>query len=58
MLMRLNGQEIQDEDRRHSLDAGFDQRLVKPVAPEHLDSVIAPYRGKGVRADGRKIPTA
>jgi two-component system CheB/CheR fusion protein len=34
------------EDRQHSLDAGFDQHLVKPVDLEQLDAVIAAYDGK------------
>jgi CheY-like chemotaxis protein len=30
----------QEEDRRKSRDAGFDEHLVKPVAPERLREVI------------------
>jgi CheY-like chemotaxis protein len=31
----------QEEDRRRSLEAGFDGHLVKPVAPADLISLIA-----------------
>ncbi len=31
----------QEEDRRRSRRAGFDQHLVKPVAPESLQSLLA-----------------
>ena len=31
----------QEEDRRQSQEAGFDQHLVKPVAPETLQRLIA-----------------
>jgi CheY-like chemotaxis protein/two-component sensor histidine kinase len=34
-----------DEDRRRSLDAGFDGHLVKPVAPADLVNLIANPRG-------------
>lgn len=35
----------QDEDRRKSAQAGFDQHLVKPVSPEVLQGHLA--RGRG-----------
>jgi CheY-like chemotaxis protein len=31
----------QDEDRRRSRDAGFDQHLTKPVDPDVLQSFVA-----------------
>jgi CheY-like chemotaxis protein len=31
----------QEEDRRRSTEAGFDQHLTKPVDPEALKSIIA-----------------
>lgn len=34
------------EDRRRSLEAGFDEHLLKPVDPEHLTSVVADFRGR------------
>lgn len=32
------------EDRRRSLDAGFDEHLLKPVAPEQLEKLLAASR--------------
>jgi len=29
-----------DEDRRRSLEAGFDNHLVKPIAPQFLESLL------------------
>jgi len=34
----------QDEDRRHSTDAGIDLHLVKPVEPEELQVILERYR--------------
>jgi two-component system CheB/CheR fusion protein len=31
----------QPEDRRRSLEAGFDEHLVKPVDPERIAAVVA-----------------
>ncbi len=33
----------QAEDRRRALDAGFDQHLTKPVAPEHLLRILGAF---------------
>lgn len=33
-----------EEDRRRSLDAGFDEHLLKPVAPERLEELLAASR--------------
>ena len=49
MLVALSGYG-QPEDRRRSLEAGFDRHLVKPVNHEQLDAAIAAYDNKGGRA--------
>jgi len=33
----------QEEDRRHSHEAGFEQHLVKPVDPDDLQRVLGPH---------------
>ena len=49
MLVALSGYG-QPEDRRRSLEAGFNRHLVKPVDHEELDAVIAAYDGKCLRS--------
>jgi two-component system CheB/CheR fusion protein len=45
LLMAVSGYG-QDEDRRRSREAGFDQHLVKPVDPPTLKRLIASSGGK------------
>jgi len=40
VLAAVNGYG-QAADRRRTLEAGFDQHLVKPVDPQHLNDVLA-----------------
>ena len=41
----------QAEDRRHSLEAGFDAHLTKPVSADHLSDVLATlFRSGSIRA--------
>jgi signal transduction histidine kinase/DNA-binding response OmpR family regulator len=42
----------QDEDRRLSREAGFDQHLVKPISPEALASLFASQRTRMGAANG------
>ena len=39
----------QDEDRRHSEEAGFNHHLVKPVAPAALEKLLAELKSSNVR---------
>jgi CheY-like chemotaxis protein len=41
-----------DDDRKRSLEAGFDLHLLKPVVPEALKAVIATAVKRGSRAQG------
>jgi CheY-like chemotaxis protein len=34
------------DDRQHSLEAGFDAHLTKPVAPDHLLATLARLRAQ------------
>jgi CheY-like chemotaxis protein len=47
----------QDEDRRRSHEAGFEQHLVKPVDPDALQSLLnsgdRPSKARGFAAGGR-----
>ena len=40
----------QDDDRKRSLDAGFDEHLVKPVDFERLTQLIESLRGRTQRS--------
>ena len=42
----------QQEDRLRALDAGFDLHLVKPVAPEDLEQILASM-GRSPESQGR-----
>jgi CheY-like chemotaxis protein len=44
VLIALTGRE-QDEDRRRSIEAGFDHHMVKPVEPSILLTLLARYAG-------------
>ncbi|OWK44521.1 ATP-binding protein [Fimbriiglobus ruber] len=43
----------QEEDRRRSKQAGFDQHLVKPVAPRELERILAETGRSRADGDGR-----
>jgi CheY-like chemotaxis protein len=45
MLVAVTGYG-QEEDRRRSQRAGFDQHLVKPVSPDHLQSLLASLQSR------------
>jgi len=36
----------QEEDRRRTREAGFDQHMVKPVEPEAIQAVLVPRGGR------------
>jgi CheY-like chemotaxis protein len=40
------------DDRRRSLEAGFDHHLVKPLALEDVEALLAGGRPSGARPDG------
>ncbi|MEX2558884.1 MAG: response regulator, partial [Pirellulales bacterium] len=53
LLVALTGF-TQDEDRKRSYEAGFDHHLVKPVAPERLEALLA--AGPVATIEGGQVP--